>query len=87
MEISESIPAEIDWVLQVNGHTDRIPIQTFQFPSNWELSTARAISVVRPEGRGIDPANMSAAGFAEYQPLDDGDHPRLCAAIAGSNSS
>jgi len=76
LEISESIPDEIDWVLQVNGHTDRIPIQTFQFPSNWELSTARAISVVRfLEGRGIDPANMSAAGFAEYQPLDDGDSP------------
>ncbi len=75
-EISERIPDEIDWILQVNGHTDRIPIQTFQFPSNWELSTARAISVVRfLESRGIPPEHMSAAGFAEYQPLTTGDSP------------
>ncbi len=75
-EIAARIPPEIDWVLQVNGHTDRVPIRTAQFPSNWELSTARAISVVKfLESRGIDPSRMSAAGFAEYQPLDTGTSP------------
>ena len=47
LELERTIPPEIDWVLQVDGHTDRRPISSFQFPSNWELSTARAISVVR----------------------------------------
>ena len=73
-EIAARIPSDIDWVLQVNGHTDKIPIRTAQFPSNWELSTARAISVVKfLESRGIDPNRMSAAGFAQYQPLDTGN--------------
>lgn len=73
-EIAARIPSDIDWVLQVNGHTDKIPIRTAQFPSNWELSTARAISVVKfLESRGIDPNRMSAAGFAQYQPLDSGN--------------
>lgn len=75
-EIADKIPEDIDWVLQVNGHTDRDPINTAQFPSNWELSTARAISVVKfLETRGIDSSRMSAAGFAEHQPLDTGDSP------------
>ncbi|WP_421875063.1 peptidoglycan -binding protein [Pacificispira sp.] len=75
-EIAGRIPDDIDWVLQVNGHTDRDPINTAQFPSNWELSTARAISVVKfLESRGVDPQRMSAAGFAEYQPLDQGSSP------------
>lgn len=75
-EIAARIPDDIDWVLQVNGHTDKDPINTAQFPSNWELSTARAISVVKfLESRGVDPKRMSAAGFAEYQPLDDGTSP------------
>ena len=73
-EIAARIPSDIDWVLQVNGHTDKIPIRTAKFPSNWELSTARAISVVKfLESRGIDPNRMSAAGFAQYQPLDTGN--------------
>ena len=73
-EIAARIPSDIDWVLQVNGHTDKSPIRTAQFPSNWELSTARAISVVKfLESRGIDPNRMSAAGFAQYQPLDTGN--------------
>lgn len=75
-EIAAKIPPEIDWILQVNGHTDKIPIRTAQFPSNWELASARAISVVKfLESRGIDPSRMSAAGFANYQPLDDGSSP------------
>ena len=45
-EITAQIPAEIDWILRVDGHTDRLPIATLYYPSNWELSTARAVSVV-----------------------------------------
>jgi chemotaxis protein MotB len=75
-EISAEIPDEIDWILQINGHTDRDPINTPRFPSNWELSTARAISVLKfLRDEGIDPARMSAAGFAQYQPLDEGNSP------------
>ncbi len=73
-ELAQRIPPDLDWVLQVDGHTDRTPISTAQFPSNWELSTARALSVVRllMEG-GIPARRLSAAGFAEFQPLDDRD--------------
>jgi len=73
-EISAKIPSNIDWVLQVDGFTDKRPINTPQFPSNWELSTARAISVVRFFiDQGIPPDRLSAAGFGEYQPLDPGN--------------
>jgi chemotaxis protein MotB len=73
-EISAKIPSNIDWVLQVDGFTDKRPINTPQFPSNWELSTARAISVVRFFiDQGISPNRLSAAGFGEYQPLDPGN--------------
>jgi chemotaxis protein MotB len=73
-EIARRIPPDIDWVLQVEGHTDRLPINTPQFPSNWELSTARAISVVRLFlERGLPPHRLSAAGFGEFQPLDGRD--------------
>ena len=72
LDISRRIPEEIDWVLRVDGHTDDRPIHTTQFPSNWELSTARAISVVRfLQAQGIPPERLAATGFAEYQPLDD----------------
>ena len=75
-EIAAKIPDDIDWVLQVNGHTDKVPISTAKFPSNWELSAARAISVVKfLTSRGIPPERMTAAGYAEYQPLVDGDNP------------
>jgi chemotaxis protein MotB len=67
-------PPSIDWVLRVDGHTDRRPIFTSEFPSNWELSTARAISVVRVLiDAGIPPRRLTAAGFAEFHPLDDRD--------------
>jgi chemotaxis protein MotB len=73
-EISEKIPKSINWVLRVDGHTDKRPINTAQFPSNWELSTARAISVVRyAMAQGIPPNRLAAAGFADYQPLDTAD--------------
>ncbi len=73
-EITGKIPPEINWVLQVDGHTDRRPIVTAQFPSNWELSTARAISVVKfLMSQGIPSERLSAAGFAEFQPIDARD--------------
>jgi len=73
-DIALRIPTEISWVLQVEGHTDRRPISTPQFPSNWELSTARAISVLRAlQAEGIPANRLAAAGFAEFQPLDGRD--------------
>jgi chemotaxis protein MotB len=72
-EIAATIPEDIDWVLRVDGHTDRRPISTPEFPSNWELSTARAISVVKfLIIRGIDPNRLAATGFGQFQPLDTG---------------
>ncbi|MGF1595064.1 MAG: peptidoglycan -binding protein [Kiloniellaceae bacterium] len=72
-EIAATIPDELDWVLRVDGHTDRQPISTFAFPSNWELSTARAVSVVKfLVDQGIPPQRLAATGFGEFQPLDTG---------------
>lgn len=76
-DIAKSIPGEINWVLRVDGHTDRAPIHTPEFPSNWELSTARAISVVRfLQSQGIPPERLAATGFGEYQPLDYDESPQ-----------
>jgi len=73
-EISRKIPKDLSWVLRVDGHTDRRPISNAQFASNWELSTARAISVVRyAMSQGVPPNRLAAAGFADNQPLDSGD--------------
>nr|MBS0020716.1 peptidoglycan -binding protein [Gammaproteobacteria bacterium] len=73
-EIAEDIPADIAWILSVAGHTDRRPIRTAQFPSNWELSTARALSIVNYLiGQGIAPDRLSAAGFGEFHPVDPGN--------------
>ena len=72
--ITVKIPKTIDWILRVDGHTDQIPIRTTRFPSNWELSTARAISVVKfLVQRGISPTNLAATGFGEFQPIDPRD--------------
>ncbi len=72
-EIAQKIPGDIDWILQVEGHTDRTPINTPQFPSNWELSQARAMSVIRLlTEHGIPPQHLAAAGYGEFQPLDAG---------------
>ena len=71
LDIAAKIPQDINWVLRVDGHTDKIPISTGQFPSNWELSTARAISVVKYLiSRGIPSQRLAAAGFGDNQPLD-----------------
>lgn len=73
-QISADIPDGLDWVLRVDGHTDERPISTPQFPSNWELSSARATSVVKfLIEQGIPPNRLVAAGFGQYQPLDAGD--------------
>jgi chemotaxis protein MotB len=70
-ELEKQIPAEIAWVLRVDGHTDVRPIASAQFPSNWELSAARAISVVQyMMSKGVSPQRLVAAGFGEFQPLD-----------------
>ena len=69
--IIKKIPPQIKWILRVDGHTDNIPIKSRRFPSNWELSTARAISVVKfLTSKGIKPNNLAATGFGEFQPID-----------------
>jgi chemotaxis protein MotB len=70
LEISSKIPKDINWVLQIDGHTDNKPINTRAFPSNWELSSARAIAVVKfLNSQGIPNDHLVAAGYGEYQPL------------------
>jgi chemotaxis protein MotB len=73
-ELEGQIPPDIAWVMRVDGHTDIKPIATPEFPSNWELSSARAISVVRYLMQLGVPANrLVAAGFGEFQPIDAGE--------------
>ena len=72
IEIGRTIPPDINWVLRVDGHTDSRPVR-IQFASNWELSAARAISVVKYLiDQGIPADRLAAAGFGEHQPLDSG---------------
>jgi chemotaxis protein MotB len=76
LELNQEIPEEIPWVLRVDGHTDKRPItsSTGRFQSNWELSAGRAISVVRYlVDQGVPPQRLVAAGFGEYQPIEEGD--------------
>ena len=71
LELDRRIPGEIAWVLRVDGHTDVRPINSPQFKNNWELSAARAISVVQYLiGKGVSPQRLVAAGFGEFQPID-----------------
>jgi chemotaxis protein MotB len=73
LDISKTIPPSVNWVLRVDGHTDRLPIHTPEFPSNWELSTARATAVLEYLiSQGVPANRLAAAGFAEYQPVDTG---------------
>lgn len=72
--ITGEIPPDIDWILRIDGHTDKRPIVTSDFPSNWELSTARAVSVVKfLIEQGIPRERLAATGFGEFQPLDSGE--------------
>lgn len=74
--VTQEIPPDIDWILRVDGHTDRRPIRTQRFPSNWELSTARALSVVEYlVSQGIPPQRLAATGFGEFHPLDSAPSP------------
>ncbi|MBO1021041.1 peptidoglycan -binding protein [Methylobacterium sp. SD274] len=73
LDLSKQIPADIPWVLRIDGHTDARPIASSQFPSNWSLSAARAIAVVQyMAGRGIPPQRLLAAAFGEFQPIEAG---------------
>ena len=73
--LSFDIPEDLDWVLRIDGHTDKRPIFTAQFPSNWELSTARAVAVAKYLiSRGLPPERMVTAGYAEFRPLDPADN-------------
>ncbi len=73
IDIASTIPPDVDWVLRVDGHTDVRPINTPEFPSNWELSTARATAVVRfLIERGLPEDRLAAAGFGAFQPIDPG---------------
>jgi chemotaxis protein MotB len=70
-ELEKKIPADIAWVLRVDGHTDVRPITGGQFKSNWDLSAARSIAVVQYLiGKGVSPQHLVAAGFGEFQPID-----------------
>jgi chemotaxis protein MotB len=76
--IADDIPEGIDWVIRVDGHTDDTPVgRGGRFEDNWELSQARALSVVRfmSEDLGIDPRRLAANGFGEFQPLNPDDTP------------
>lgn len=73
-QIASEIPEDIDWVLQVEGHTDNIPVRAGRYRDNWDLSTERALSVVRFLADAGLPANrLAAAGYGEFQPLDPAD--------------
>lgn len=74
IDISKIIPREIDWVLRIDGHTDKRPIFNNNFPSNWHLSSSRAIKIVNfLISQGIPPSRLVAAGFGEYHPITDDD--------------
>jgi chemotaxis protein MotB len=73
IEVTRQIPPDIKWVLRIDGHTDRNPIKSDRFPSNWELSTARAVTIVKfLAQQGIPADRLAATGFGEFQPVDKG---------------
>jgi len=77
-DIADEIPAGIDWIIRVDGHTDNLPLSgSGRYRDNWELSQARALSVVRymEQSLGIPPTRLAANGFGEYQPLNPADTP------------
>jgi chemotaxis protein MotB len=77
LDLAKEIPSEINWVLRVDGHTDNVPLSgTGRYIDNWELSSARATSVVKfLIGKGVPANRLVAAGFGEYQPIAEGDTP------------
>ncbi len=82
LDVADQIPAEIDWILRVDGHTDKIPLSgTGAYADNWELSQARALSVVKYliSDLGVPASRLAANGFGEFQPIVDGDSPEALA--------
>jgi chemotaxis protein MotB len=80
IDVTKSIPPDINWLLRVDGHTDRVPIKGGKFASNWELSTARATTIVKfLAAAGIPGDRLAAAGFGEFQPIDKGSDPAALA--------
>ena len=76
IDLSDKIPTDLNWILQIDGHTDRVPIATAKFPSNWELSHARALEVVKFFiQQGVPTDKLSANGYGEYQPISLGSSP------------
>jgi chemotaxis protein MotB len=75
-EVSDELPADLDWIVRVDGHTDDIPY-VGEFRDNWGLSQARALSVVRymQDELGFPPRRLAATGFGEFQPVSDADTP------------
>lgn len=70
-KVAANIPSDIEWIVRIDGHTDRRPINTEKYPSNWELSTARALAIVRYMVTQAVPAKrLAATGFGEFHPLD-----------------
>ena len=70
-DIIQKIPTDVNWILRVDGHTDATPVHNEHFASNWELSAARAIAVVKfLTARGIPATHLAATGFGENQPVD-----------------
>ncbi|MEL6643226.1 MAG: peptidoglycan -binding protein [Pseudomonadota bacterium] len=79
LSVADEIPDGLDWILRVDGHTDNIPLQPgAEFADNWELSQARALSVVRymTDQLGFPPNRLLAAGFGEYRPVNPADTPQ-----------
>ncbi len=74
ISLTNEIPNDLNWILQVDGHTDKVPISTNQFPSNWELSHSRALEVVKFFiQQGIPASKLSANGYGEHQPITLGN--------------
>ena len=73
-ETTNDIPSDIDWIIMVEGHTDKKPIQTIRYPSNWELSSARANTVLKLLlDLGFPPNRLASAGYGEFFPISDGE--------------
>ena len=74
-ETTNEIPTDIDWIIMVEGHTDKRPIQTIRYPSNWELSSARANTVLKLLlDLGFPPNRLASAGYGEFYPISDGEN-------------
>jgi chemotaxis protein MotB len=82
LDVADQIPAEIDWILRVDGHTDKVSLSgEGAYADNWELSQARALSVVKYliSDLGVSAGRLAANGFGEFQPIMDGDSPEALA--------